>query len=306
MAAAGFEELLLETVGVGQAEHAVRSQVDTLVLILMPGSGDTVQAMKAGIMELADVYVVNKRDLPGAGNSRPRSADQALVRAPGDWQPPVIETSIKEPDTLVALSTAIDQHRAWLARDARQRDRTPAPATACACCSNDGSPRSLPHSTGRARDHAHHAVCARAGGPRAPCALRYPGRPHAARRQLAFVRMNVADERPRGALTVPLTRLAWQALALTCVALGLLGVVLPGLPTVPFLIAAAWAGGRGWPALERWLLRHPRFGPPIARWRDHGAAAAGQGAATVMLISAIVLVLSSLPSAADRLPSSWS
>ncbi|MCP5199511.1 MAG: methylmalonyl Co-A mutase-associated GTPase MeaB [Gammaproteobacteria bacterium] len=115
MAAAGFEELLLETVGVGQAEHAVRSQVDTLVLVLMPGSGDTVQAMKAGIMELADIYVVNKCDLAGANEMAAEIRRiQALVRDQRDWQPPVLLTSIRQPESIARLSATIDEHRAWL------------------------------------------------------------------------------------------------------------------------------------------------------------------------------------------------
>lgn len=65
--------------------------------------------------------------------------------------------------------------------------------------------------------------------------------------------------------------LLWRSLALVCVLLGLFGVVLPGLPTVPFLLVAAWAGGKGWPALEAWLLQHPRYGAHISRWREHGA-----------------------------------
>lgn len=65
--------------------------------------------------------------------------------------------------------------------------------------------------------------------------------------------------------------LLWRSLALGCVVLGLIGVVLPGLPTVPFLLVAAWAGGKGWPALETWLLNHPRHGPGIRRWRERGA-----------------------------------
>jgi len=72
-----------------------------------------------------------------------------------------------------------------------------------------------------------------------------------------------------------LTRLAtsilWRTLALACVGLGLVGVILPGLPTVPFLLVAAWAAGKGWPQLEVWLLTHPRHGPAIRRWRDHRA-----------------------------------
>ena len=67
MEAAGFDEVLVETVGVGQAEHAARSLVDTLVLVLNPGTGDSIQAMKAGILELADLLVVTKADTPPAG-----------------------------------------------------------------------------------------------------------------------------------------------------------------------------------------------------------------------------------------------
>jgi uncharacterized protein len=65
--------------------------------------------------------------------------------------------------------------------------------------------------------------------------------------------------------------LLWRALALVCMALGVIGLLLPVVPTVPFLLAAAWAGGKGWPALEAWLLAHPQFGPPIRDWRAHGA-----------------------------------
>ncbi|MDO9073054.1 MAG: YbaN family protein [Rubrivivax sp.] len=65
--------------------------------------------------------------------------------------------------------------------------------------------------------------------------------------------------------------LFWRTLALVSVGLGLLGVVLPGLPTVPFLLLAAWAASRGWPALERWLLEHPRHGPTVRQWRERGA-----------------------------------
>lgn len=95
----------------------------------------------------------------------------------------------------------------------------------------------------------------------------------------------------------PVTQLLWRALALLCVALGMLGVVLPGLPTVPFLLVAAWAGGRGWPWIEYWLLNHPKHGPAIRRWRDHGAVPrrAKWGASLMMVASAVVLALSPLP-----------
>lgn len=127
---AGFDELLLETVGVGQAEHAARNQVDTLVLMLVPGSGDAVQAMKAGIMELADLYVVNKCDLAGAAQmvtDIQRTLHLASTPSPGDWRPPVLMTSIHDPDSIGRLSAEIDRHQAWLAErgdaDARRAAR---------------------------------------------------------------------------------------------------------------------------------------------------------------------------------------
>jgi uncharacterized protein len=98
-------------------------------------------------------------------------------------------------------------------------------------------------------------------------------------------------------LSRPMILLLWRALALACVALALLGVVLPGLPTVPFLLVAAWAGERGWPALEAWLLAHPRHGPSIRRWREHGAVPrrAKWAASAMMLASTTVLAFSGLP-----------
>ena len=95
----------------------------------------------------------------------------------------------------------------------------------------------------------------------------------------------------------PLQIVLWRTLALVCVALAILGAILPVLPTVPFLIVAAWAGGKGWPRLERWLLEHPRHGPAIRRWRDHGAVPrrAKRFATLMMLASGIALSISPLP-----------
>ena len=73
------------------------------------------------------------------------------------------------------------------------------------------------------------------------------------------------------ALRRRMAMLAWRALALICLGLGLIGVALPVMPTVPFLIASAWAASRGWPAFEIWLLNHRLFGPPIVQWRQRGA-----------------------------------
>lgn len=117
----GFAEVLLETVGVGQAEYAARMHVDTLVLVLLPDSGDTVQAMKAGIMEMADIFVVSKADLPGA---RKMAADikriaSAMRHAADAWVPPVLLVAQDQPDSIQALSDAIDRHQAWLASTRR-------------------------------------------------------------------------------------------------------------------------------------------------------------------------------------------
>ena len=66
-----------------------------------------------------------------------------------------------------------------------------------------------------------------------------------------------------------LIRLLWRALALFFVLLGLIGIALPVMPTVPFLIAALWAASKGWPRLEAWLINHPKYGPDIRAWRDN-------------------------------------
>lgn len=118
----GFSEVLLETVGVGQVEYAARVQVDTLVLLLLPESGDVVQAMKAGIMEMADIYVVNKADLPGAQKMAidiQRITSLARPEA-GAWRPPVLLVSSSNPESVAALSAQIDRHQAWLGDGARR------------------------------------------------------------------------------------------------------------------------------------------------------------------------------------------
>ncbi|TVR07609.1 MAG: hypothetical protein EA385_12195 [Salinarimonadaceae bacterium] len=107
----GFRETILETVGVGQAEHAVRLMVDTVVLVLHPESGDSIQAMKAGVMELADIYVVNKADLPGA--KRALAELRATLRGvgPDGFEPPILTVSQDDPASVAALDEAIEAHR---------------------------------------------------------------------------------------------------------------------------------------------------------------------------------------------------
>ncbi len=94
-----------------------------------------------------------------------------------------------------------------------------------------------------------------------------------------------------------LSLVLWRSLALVTLLLGLIGIFVPGLPTVPFLLVAAWAGGRGWPRLERWLLDHPKHGPGIRRWRDHRAVPrrAKWAATLTMLLSTGLIAMSSAP-----------
>ncbi len=115
MAAHRFDEVMLETVGVGQADYAVKTLVDTVVLVMMPGSGDAIQAMKAGILETADIYVVNKSDMPGAEQSASEveSILALRLREEGRWRPLVIKTRQNDPEGIAALSEAIDRHLAW-------------------------------------------------------------------------------------------------------------------------------------------------------------------------------------------------
>jgi uncharacterized membrane protein YbaN (DUF454 family) len=98
-------------------------------------------------------------------------------------------------------------------------------------------------------------------------------------------------------LPTRIARLLWRLLAFLFVVLGVVGVLLPVVPTVPFLLAAAWAGGRGWPALEQWLLGHPRFGEPIRKWRQGGIVSRrGKWAASSMMaVGAIVLLFTEVP-----------
>lgn len=86
-------------------------------------------------------------------------------------------------------------------------------------------------------------------------------------------------------------RLLWRALAVLSVTLAVIGTVLPVMPTVPFLILAAWAGGKGWPALEAWLLDHAHFGPHIRQWRERGAVPRrAKWLATIMMTSSAVMM----------------
>ena len=113
----GFDQILLETVGVGQAEYDVLDAADTIVVVLCPGGGDSIQAMKAGLLEVADVIVVNKADLPGADRLLADMTEAVHVRfRKSEWSVPVVAASAGKRFGVEALLEAVDAHRAHVER----------------------------------------------------------------------------------------------------------------------------------------------------------------------------------------------
>lgn len=112
--ASGFEWIVVETVGVGQVEVEVAGAADTTVVVVNPGWGDAVQANKAGLMEIADVFVINKADRPGADQTR-RDLDHMLdLSGHRDWRPPIVETVATEQAGVEELWDAVQEHRGHL------------------------------------------------------------------------------------------------------------------------------------------------------------------------------------------------
>ncbi|MFE7131131.1 methylmalonyl Co-A mutase-associated GTPase MeaB [Streptomyces sp. NPDC057638] len=115
--AAGCDVVLVETVGVGQSEVEIAAQADTSVVLLAPGMGDGIQAAKAGILEIGDVYVVNKADRDGA-DATARELNHMLglgeARGPGDWRPPIVRTVAAREEGIDELVEALEKHRAWM------------------------------------------------------------------------------------------------------------------------------------------------------------------------------------------------
>ena len=115
--AAGFDWVLVETVGVGQDEVDVVRSVDTVVLVTLPGLGDDIQAIKAGIMEIADVFVINKADREGAERTA-RDLEVALQlqeeEAGERWRPPIKQTVANVGQGVDEVLAEVERHRAWL------------------------------------------------------------------------------------------------------------------------------------------------------------------------------------------------
>jgi len=130
--AAGFDDVIIETVGVGQSEVEIAATADTTVIALAPGMGDGIQAAKAGILEVADVFVINKADNAGAGKLESElrgmlelghaTAPAGDEDAPG-WSPPILRTVAVRSEGIAELVAAIDAHGEHLARAGAGADR---------------------------------------------------------------------------------------------------------------------------------------------------------------------------------------
>jgi LAO/AO transport system kinase len=115
--AAGKDLVFLETVGAGQSEVEIISIADTVLLVLMPGSGDSIQALKAGIMEIPDVIAVNKRDHPAAKTMVNEVRSILALGGDAGWQPPIVLTEAVRGEGIEELWARIDEHRRHLEDD---------------------------------------------------------------------------------------------------------------------------------------------------------------------------------------------
>jgi LAO/AO transport system kinase len=136
--AAGFDLLLVETVGVGQAEVEIASLADTTLVLVAPGMGDAIQAAKAGILEVADIFVVNKADKPSAQEAVRdlRTMIAMAGQQAGAWKPPIVSTVAVQGEGIGELAEKVDAHWSWLESsgqlDARRRARAREEITAIA------------------------------------------------------------------------------------------------------------------------------------------------------------------------------
>jgi len=123
--AAGYDVIMIETVGVGQAEVEVASLADSTLVIVAPGMGDAIQAAKAGILEIADLFVVNKADRDGAQQTIRdlRNMIAMADRSGSDWKPPIVATVAVRGEAVDELAAKLDAHAAWLGRSGERERR---------------------------------------------------------------------------------------------------------------------------------------------------------------------------------------
>ncbi len=121
--AAGKELVFLETVGTGQGETEVIGIADTIVLVLMPGSGDSIQALKAGIMEIPDVIAINKLDHPGAKTMLNEVRSVLSLDKSRAWRPPIVLTEALRGENVAELWEKVEEHRAFLESEGLLEER---------------------------------------------------------------------------------------------------------------------------------------------------------------------------------------
>ncbi len=122
--AAGYQKIVVETVGVGQDEVEIVKTADVSVVVLVPGMGDDIQAIKAGIMEIGDVFVINKADRDGVlRTEKELEALLSLAHRPDMWQPPIVKTVATENKGLEELAEAIESYRQFQQGAASSRER---------------------------------------------------------------------------------------------------------------------------------------------------------------------------------------
>ena len=126
LGAFGFDHVLLETVGVGQSELEVAAVADTTVVVLTPGLGDSVQMLKAGITEIADVFAVNKADLPGAQRVVQEIRSMLNMGPKLAWKPPIVMTVAARAEGLEELMDAVERHRQHLESTGEAAERAAA------------------------------------------------------------------------------------------------------------------------------------------------------------------------------------
>jgi LAO/AO transport system ATPase len=124
---AGYDDVIVETVGVGQSEYEIESVADTTLVLFAPGLGDGIQAVKAGIVEMADILVVNKADRPDADQvAKDLKAMQSFSnqhRAAGAWRPPIVLTTASTGGGIDQLLDTLDNHRDWSSQSGEQAAR---------------------------------------------------------------------------------------------------------------------------------------------------------------------------------------
>ena len=112
--AAGCDVVLVETVGVGQAEVEIASLADSTIVLVAPGMGDSIQAAKAGILEIADVFVVNKADRDGAQQTIRDLRNMIALAVPEGWKPPIVPTVAMKDEGIIDVVEQLGRHHAWI------------------------------------------------------------------------------------------------------------------------------------------------------------------------------------------------